>query len=116
MAGQGCPCHLGLRHDGPVDVTLLYFDGCPNWTVADKRLRQALDQAGHADVAVAYRKVSTPAEADAAEFRGSPTILIDGRDPFLDRDAPVGLSCRVFRSDVGLTGAPTVDQLMAMLP
>ncbi len=27
---------------GGVLVSLLYFDGCPNWPVADERLREAL--------------------------------------------------------------------------
>jgi hypothetical protein len=49
-------------------------------------------------------------------FRGSPTVLVDGRDPFLDRDSPVGrLACRVDRTEDGLAGAPTVDQLVAAL-
>jgi hypothetical protein len=33
-------------------------------------------------------------------FRGSPAVLITGREPFLDGDAPVGLSCRVYRTGV----------------
>jgi hypothetical protein len=64
----------GLRHDELVKVTLLYFDACPNWTVADERLRAALDQTGKPDVEVTYRTVSTPREAESVEFRGSPTI------------------------------------------
>ncbi|WP_448620635.1 thioredoxin family protein [Geodermatophilus sp. URMC 65] len=87
-------------------VTLLYFDGC---------LRAALDGTGTSDVEVTYGKVLTPREAESVEFRGSPTILIDGRDPFPDREAPVGLSCRVYRTGAGLTGAPTVEQLVAVL-
>jgi hypothetical protein len=108
-------CDEGLRQDGLVQVTLLYFDGCPNWTVADERLRAALDQTGNPDVNVTHRKLSTPREAESIEFRGSPTILIDGRDPFLIREAPVGLSCRVYRTEAGLTGAPTVEQLARVL-
>jgi hypothetical protein len=98
-----------------VKVTLLYSDGCPNWTVADGRLRAALDQTGNPDVDVTYRKVSTPRETESVEFRGSPTILPNGRDPFLNREAPVGLSCRVYRPEAGLTGAPTVEQLVQVL-
>ncbi len=104
-----------LRHDGLVKVAPLDFDGCPNWTVADERLRAALDQTGNPDVDVTYRKVSTPREAESVDFRGSPTILIQGRDPFLDQEAPVGLSCRVYRTEAGLTGAPTVEQLVQVL-
>jgi hypothetical protein len=98
------PCAPGLRHDGLVKVTLLYFDGCPNWPVTR-----------NPDVEVTYRTVSTPREAESVEFRGSPTILMDGRNPFLDREAPVGLSCRVYRTEAGLTGAPTVEQLARVL-
>src|SRR5690349_15174220 len=38
-----------------VDVTLLYLDDCPNWQVADERLRQALALAGRDDVRVERR-------------------------------------------------------------
>jgi hypothetical protein len=98
-----------------VDVTLLYFDDCPNWQVADERLRQALALAGRDDVRVERRLVVTPEQAEAAGFRGSPTVLINGRDPFAEPDAPVGLSCRVYGTATGLTGAPTVEQLLAVL-
>jgi hypothetical protein len=98
-----------------VDVTVLYFDGCPNWQVADDRLREALTLAGRDDVRVEHRLVSTPEEADTVGFRGSPTVLVNGQDPFADPDAPAGLSCRVFRTETGLAGAPTVGQLLAVL-
>jgi hypothetical protein len=98
-----------------VDVTLLYFDDCPNWQVADERLRQALGLAGRDDVHVERRLVVTPDQAEAAGFRGSPTVLINGRDPFAEPDAPAGLSCRVYGTAPGLTGAPTVEQLLAVL-
>ncbi len=39
------------------------------------------------------------------QFRGSPTVLVDGWDPFLDPASPVGLSCRVYRTEDGVTGA-----------
>jgi hypothetical protein len=76
-------------------VWLLYFDGCPNWRMVDERLREALARIGRADVTLQYRVVATPEEAEAVGFRCSPTVLVDGRDPFLDRDSPVGLSCRI---------------------
>lgn len=100
---------------GAVKVSLLYVDGCPNWNVADERLREALASVGHGDADVEHRRVSTPEEAEAAQFRGSPTVLVDGRDPFLDRERPVGLSCRVYRTPDGLAGSPTVEQLVEAL-
>jgi hypothetical protein len=98
-----------------VDVTLLYFDDCPNWQVADQRLGEALALAARADVQVERRLVVTPEQAEAARFRGSPTVLVNGRDPFADPAAPVGLSCRVYGTADGLAGAPTVEQLLAVL-
>jgi hypothetical protein len=47
--------------------------------------------------------------------RGSPTVLIDGEDPFADPDAPVGLACRVYPTADELAGAPSVAQLTAAL-
>lgn len=91
-----------------MQIELLYFDDCPNWQTADERLR-AVAAARHLEVA--YRRVDSPEEAEALRFRGSPTILIDGRDPFASGDEPVGLSCRIYQTPDGPAGSPTVAQL-----
>ena len=96
-------------------ITLQYFDGCPNWQLARDRLREALRSIGRDDGAVTYEKIETPEQAEEARFRGSPTILVDGRDPFADEEAPVGLSCRIFRTEAGAQGAPSVAQLARVL-
>ena len=95
-------------------VTLLYFDGCPHWATADERLRTAMHRIGRDD-SVERRRVDTVADATALRFGGSPTILIDGRDPFGEPSTPPGLSCRLYRTPDGLTGSPTVDQLVEVL-
>jgi len=97
-----------------MDVALLYFDGCPNWRETDQRLRQALVAAG-LEVTPSYVSVTSHEAAERLSFRGSPTVLVDGVDPFADASDPVGLSCRVFRTPDGLRGAPTVEQLVAVL-
>lgn len=95
------------------EVTLLYFDGCPNWRVVDTRLRVLAEELGFQ---VCYRKIDTPAEAEASAFRGSPTILIDGADPFVaDGDEPVGWACRRFDTREGPSGSPTLEQLRSVL-
>ncbi len=93
----------------------MFFADCPNWQLADARLRQALARAGRDDARIEHHQVTSPEQAEASGFRGSPTVLIDGRDPFADPDAPAGLSCRAYRTEAGLAGAPTVEQLLAML-
>ena len=95
-------------------VELLWFPGCPNWRETDARLREAVAVTG-AGAEVVLVEVGTPEDAERLRFRGSPTVLVNGRDPFADESAPVGLSCRVFRTPDGLRGAPTVDQLVGVL-
>lgn len=95
-----------------MDVTLLYFDGCPNWQLADERLRSLRDELGFT---LTRERVETPGEAETRRFRGSPTVLVDGRDPFAADGDPVGLSCRLYRTPAGPAGAPTLEQLRAAL-
>lgn len=89
-------------------VTLLYFDGCPSWRNADQHLQTLADELGFE---LRYQKVDTPEAAEQWSFRGSPTILVDGRDVFAQGDEPVGLSCRVYMTPQGPSGVPTLDQL-----
>ncbi len=98
-----------------VRVTLRYFGGCPNWQTTDARLREALDNTGHADVPVDHEKVETPEDAERLGFIGSPTVLVDGSDPFAPPGAPAALACRVYSTPEGLAGSPTVDQLTEVL-
>jgi hypothetical protein len=94
------------------DVTLLYFEGCPHWQTADERLRALSVELGFV---VRHELVETPEAAEALSFRGSPTILVDGTDPFVQGDEPVGLSCRIYQTPAGPAGSPTDDQLRAVL-
>jgi glutaredoxin len=95
-----------------MEVTLLYFDGCPHWEAMDRLLDGLEPEYGFA---IAKRKVSSAEEAEAIQFRGSPTMLVDGVDPFADAGAPVGVSCRVYATPEGLRGTPTVDMVRAAL-
>ena len=96
-----------------MDITLLYFEGCPNWNVADERL--ATIAAERSEVTVTHRVVETIEEAERLGFHGSPSILVNGEDAFADADTAVGLSCRVYRTPEGPAGAPTLQQLRAVL-
>lgn len=97
-----------------MDIQLLYFDGCPNWLPFEQLLRDALTLIG-SEVRIAVVRVESPQEAERLQFRGSPSLLVNGCDPFADPTAPVGLSCRVFSTPEGLQGTPTMDQLVAAL-
>jgi len=98
-----------------VDVALLYFDGCPNWVQTEEAVREALREVELAEQTVTLRQVETPEEAERLSFRGSPTVLVNGEDPFADSSDAVGLMCRVYRTEAGFAGSPTREQLIEAL-
>ena len=93
-------------------VELLYFDDCPNWRVTDGLLATLSEELGFT---VERREVHSLEEAEELDFRGSPTVRIDGADPFADPSGSVGMSCRIYATPEGLAGSPTLDQLRAAL-
>ena len=93
-------------------VTLLYFDGCPNWREAEERVRPVAEELGHT---VERHEIATEQDARWWGFAGSPTILVDGRDLFPDSNASAALSCRVYDTPEGRAGVPTTTQLREAL-
>lgn len=94
-------------------VTLQYFDGCPNWKETDAHLKNL--RAEGFDLDVDHQLIDTPELAEVHRFRGSPTVLIDGVDPFAEPAAPIGLSCRVYETSSGFAGSPSLDSLRSVL-
>lgn len=97
-----------------VDVLVLYFSGCPSWKAALERVHAASVRAG-VPVQVSARAVESNEVAERLGFTGSPTILLDGRDPFAQPGRMSALACRVYATPEGLAGSPTVDQLVDAL-
>jgi hypothetical protein len=64
---------------------------------------------------VTRRRVRTSEEAERVGFHGSPSILVNGVDAFADGDAGIGLACRVYATPDGPAGAPTLEQLRAVI-
>ena len=93
-----------------MNITLQYFDSCPNWKIAEGRLKAIIAERG-LDVSLSYQRIETSEDAMKYSFAGSPTLLIDGRDPFLTGEMPVGLACRTYITDSGFAESPTVEQL-----
>ena len=91
-----------------MDVALLYFDDCPNWRETGDLLDELTAELAFTWLAV---QVNTPEAAQLLGFHGSPSIHIDGVDPFADPDMPVGLSCRIYPTPAGLSGTPDRSQL-----
>jgi hypothetical protein len=97
-----------------MDVALLYFDGCPSHADTLVMLEAQLSEAGW-NGNVQLVNVDTQQRAEELRFRGSPTVLIDGEDPFLDTDAPFGLTCRIYLTDDGFRGTPPESDLRAAI-
>jgi hypothetical protein len=96
-------------------MVLQYFDDCPNWRIADEHLNLALAEVGSSGAVIEYEIVDTDERAQSSGFHGSPTILLDGVDPFADENTAVGLTCRRYATETGFAGAPSVAQLVAAL-
>lgn len=60
-----------------MDISLLYFDGCPNHHDTRASIEALLDEAGW-DGTIQSVNVDSPERAEALKFRGSPTVLING--------------------------------------
>ncbi|MBG6185587.1 hypothetical protein IWX65_003568 [Arthrobacter sp. CAN_A214] len=97
-----------------MNITLQYFDGCPNWEITLERLMVLT--AERPDIVVTRQRIDTADEAERVGFHGSPTILINGTDVFADASTQVGLACRRYLTPEGPAGAPTIEQMRAALP
>lgn len=98
-----------------MDIELLYFAGCPNSQLMRDRLDEALAATGHAGLRIRLRAVETDQDAQELNFPGSPTVRIDGRDPFPSSAQTAGLTCRVYPTPEGLAGSPTAEQLVQVI-
>jgi hypothetical protein len=97
-----------------MELTLLTVPACPNAAAFQERLAAAL--AAHPGAVVHRRVVTDEREAAQAGMHGSPTLLIDGVDPFAGPDEAPSLSCRLYRDAAGRTGrAPSVESLRQAL-
>lgn len=96
-----------------MDITLLYFEDCPNWKTADERLTELA--AERPEMTVTHQLVETPEQAERSGFLGSPSIQVDGADVFAGPGARVGLTCRRYSTPDGYERAPTLEQLRMAL-
>jgi hypothetical protein len=93
-----------------MDVMVLAVAGCPHAALLEERLTAAL--AGGPAAVIIRRVITDHGEAARAGLRGSPTVLIDGWDPFAAPGQPASMSCRLYDNGPGrLEGAPSVGRL-----
>lgn len=102
-----------------MNLEVLHVPDCPNLAPLMARLRAVTD------LPVVTREIRTSADAAAAGMAGSPTLLINGTDPFgpvgtgpfdVEGGRDSGISCRIYRDEHGQpVPAPSVGQLRAAL-
>jgi hypothetical protein len=95
-------------------LEVLHVPDCPN-------LAPMLDRLGQAtDLPVSTRVIDSDADAARFGMAGSPTLLINGVDPFSSGsnggDCVCTASCRLYRDETGeIVPAPSVEQLHAAI-
>jgi hypothetical protein len=95
-------------------LVVLAVPGCPNAPVLEERLAAVLG--GRAGVSLSHQVISDEREAARWGMCGSPTLLINGADPFAEPAQPPGMSCRLYRGDDGqASGAPSAGQLQQVI-
>ncbi len=97
-----------------MQIDIVYVPQCPNLDRARSRLEEALDVTG-VEASVREIEVATPEAAVEVGMRGTPTILIDGRDAFATQAEIASMSCRLYAVGDSVDGAPTVPQLIEVM-
>jgi glutaredoxin len=93
-------------------IEILYFEGCPHvgeTVTLVRRIARELD----VEVDIDVIEVEDDERARELDFRGSPTVRVDGKDiqPDAQEHTTVGLGCRVYTTPEGTRGVPPADMI-----
>ncbi len=97
-----------------VELVVLMVPDCPNAAALEERLAAVL--AEYPAAVVRRRVVIDERAAAEAGMHGSPTLLVNGADPFAEPGQPPSLSCRLYRDGSDSAGpVPSVRELRRVL-
>ncbi|MDA8374853.1 MAG: thioredoxin family protein [Actinomycetota bacterium] len=97
-----------------MNLTVLHVEGCPSLEPLVAELKDLVGS--RTDITLTTVLVTSVRQASRLGFHGSPTILIDGVDPFPSPTERIGLSCRVYADSTGrLAGLPSRTSLATAL-
>lgn len=97
-----------------VQIEVLVVPDCPNEANAIDLVRTAIADT-HVAAQITRTVITTAQQAGERGFTGSPTILLNGTDPFAKPGQPVGLTCRLYATPGGLHGVPALTDLRRAL-
>ena len=95
-------------------IDILYTSDCTDWPTAAELVTQVLNDLGLAAEVSSYL-VKSDRQAIELNFIGSPTILVNGVDPWPIPGAPAGLRLRPYFTEQGMLGHPTYAMLYDVL-
>lgn len=97
-----------------MNLTVLHVQGCPSLEPLADELKELIG--ARTDITLTTVLVESEQQANRLGFHGSPTILVDGVDPYPSPPETTGLSCRVYADFSGrLAGLPSRASLAAAL-
>lgn len=95
-------------------LEILHVPDCPNVAILEARLAEVL--VDYPAVQVTRQVIATDEDAQRTGMTGSPTLLVDGADPFARPGHQPGLSCRLYADEDSRPGpAPSAGQLRRVL-
>ena len=100
-------------------ITVLYVEDCPNLEPVMEQLNQIIKNKG-CTCEVEAVLVTSEVKAQELGFHGSPTILINGQDPFPHEENASGLTCRRYKNHNSdgnhISGFPSMEDLEKVIP
>jgi len=93
-----------------MEIELLVIPGCPNTAATAELIATAVADTG-IRATVQHTVVTTRDQARRRRFVGSPTILLNGSDPFAQPRASPALACRLYSTAYGPRGVPQLQAL-----
>ena len=97
-----------------MELVLLSVPGCPHAVTFEERLMAAV--ADYPSARVYRREIADEEQAAQAGMYGSPTLLVDGTDPFAVPGQLPSMSCRLYRDAAGHADpVPSVEALRRAL-
>lgn len=93
-------------------VEIPYFEGCPNHHPTVERVREVAE-ALDVEADITEHDVSGVADPASLGFRGSPTVLVDGKDLEAETTEPTSnLGCRAFSGGAGIPERAVVERAL----
>lgn len=97
-----------------MEIELLVVPDCPHEAAAAELITTAVAETG-VQATVTHTVITSQDQARRRGFAGSPTILVNGSDPFEDPAAPAAMACRLYPTPEGLRGVPALRELRRAL-